>query len=136
MNMQVEEAVAAWLTETNLFNDAVIVRGQYDQEVPNDRVVIYVACENTDSPATALYLASVRIIISSPAVIEDSLEEHNIYCLSLRSALRTASTMAPHFAAVSIDCRGAVLNNWADSQDNNRWLSQANLTIGIVDLLA
>lgn len=136
MNMQVEQAVAMWLADTNLFNDAVILKGQYDDEVPNDKIIIYVACENTDSPAAALYLASVRLIISSPAVIENNIEEHNTYCLALRSALRTASTMVPYFANESIKCCGAILNNWADSQDNQRWLSQANLTIGIVDLLA
>jgi hypothetical protein len=136
MNLPTEQAVAMWLADSGYFNDAIILKGQNDEEVPNDKAVIYVACENTDSPATALYLASVRIIISSPAVIEDSLEDHRVTCLALRAVLRNAATMVTPFASESIACRGAVLNNWADSQDKNRWLSQASLTIGIVDLLA
>lgn len=138
MNLQVEQAVAMWLSDNNPFDSTVILRGQSDQEVPNDRVITYVACETTESPATALYLASVRIILSSPAVMEGSLESHRVYCQALRAILKIASTMVPYFTDESIGCRcvGAVLNNWADSQDNQRWLSEANLTIGLVDLLA
>ena len=136
MNLPTEQAVASWLTASGQFADAVILKGQSDEEVPNDKVVIYVACENTDTSAPSLYLASVRIILSSPAVIDGSLDAHRAICLSLRAILKNAAGMVPYFTNQYLKCCGAVLNNWADSQDNQRWLSQANLTIGIVDLLA
>lgn len=136
MNLPTEQAIAMWLSDNNPFDSAVILKGQSDEEVPNDKVIVYVACENTESSALSLYLASVRIIISSPAVIEDNIEVHRTYCLALRAILKNASGMVPYFANESLGCRGAVLNKWADSQDNQRWLSEASLTIGIVDLLA
>jgi hypothetical protein len=51
---------------------------------------------------------------------------------SLRGTLNDAETMADFFPE-GITCAGASINTWNESQSNDRWMSQVNLTLGMVE---
>lgn len=135
MNTTIEQAIAAWLAALSDFAGIRIHAGQSDEEIPNDRPVIYVVCNSTNSPASSLYSAAVQIVISTPEVIVDNLSVHKSLVASLRAALRETENMADHFPSSTL-CAGAVLNKWDDAQDNGRWTTAADITLGIVDRLA
>jgi len=135
MNTTIEQAIANWLESIAAFAGITIHPGQSDEEIPNDREMIYVVCNNTESPAPSLYSASVQIVISTPELIEGNLAVHKSIVASLRTALREADAMAEYFPD-STRCVGAVLNKWDDAQDSGRWTTAADITLGIVDALA
>lgn len=132
MNLQTEQSVRAWLADLEAFEGIAIHCGQSDEEIPSDEPLITVACEDINTPAATLYIATLRIIVSSPSVIEDSLDSHRSLVASLRSTLADAEDMAEFFPE-SITCAGASINTWNESQSNNRWLSQVNMTLGLVE---
>ena len=135
MNTTIEQAIAAWIASLSAFARIAIHAGQSDEEIPNDIPVIYVVCNNTESPAPSLYSASVQIIISTPEVIVDNLDVHQSLVASMRTALREVDGF-PDFFPASTRCAGAVINKWDDAQDSGRWTTAADLTLGIVDALA
>ena len=135
MNTTIEQAIADWLASLETFAGITIHPGQSDEEIPNDREMIYVVCNGTESPAPSLYSASVQIVISTPELIEGNLAIHKSIVASLRTALREADIMESFFPE-STRCVGAVLNKWDDSQDGGRWTTAADITLGIIDSLA
>ena len=135
MNTTIEQAIAAWLESIAAFDGLTIRDGQSDEEIPNDRIVIYVVCNSTKSPARSLYSAGVQVIISTPEIIQDNWTVHQSLVTSMRTLLREAESMASFFPD-STRCVGAVLNKWDDSQDGGRWTTAADMTLGIVDTLA
>ena len=135
MNVVIEQSVAAWIKADRAFDGVAIHAGQSDQEIPNDYPVIYVVCNNTESPALSLYSANVQIVISTPEIIVGNLSIHESIVESLRELLRTADSMEKNFP-LSARCVGACINKWDDSQDSGRWTTAASLTLGIIDMLA
>lgn len=135
MNTTIEQAIAAWLASVSAFVGITIHAGQSDEEIPNDYPVIYVICNNTESPAHSLYSATAQIIISTPEIITSNLEAHKSLVAGLRALLREADGMASFFPD-STRCVGAAINKWDDSQDGGRWTTAADITLGIVDKLA
>jgi hypothetical protein len=135
MNTTIEQAIAAWLGSLATFAGITIHPGQSDEEIPNDREMIYVVCNNTESPAPSLYSASIQIVISTPELIEGNLVVHKSIVSSLRTALREADGVAAFFPD-STRCVGAALNKWDDAQDSGRWTTAADITLGIIDTLA
>ena len=135
MNTTIEQAIAAWLASVSAFASIAIHAGQSAEEIPNDYPVIYVVCNNTESPAHSLYSAIVQVIISTPEIIEGNLAVHTSLVSSLRDLLREADAMAQFFPD-STCCVGAAINKWDDSQDSGRWTTAADMTLGIVDKLA
>lgn len=132
MNLQVEQSVRDWLASLEAFEGIAIHCGQSDEEIPNDEPLITVACEDINTPALTLYIASVRVIVSSPSVIDGSLDSHRSLVASLRSTLADAEAMA-NFFPEGITCAGASVNTWNESQGGDRWLSQVNLSLGLVE---
>ena len=132
MNLQVEQSVRDWLASLEAFEGIAIHCGQSDEEIPNDEPLITVACEDLNTPAATLYIASVRVIVSSPSVIDGSLDSHRSLVASLRSTLGDAEAMAEFFP-IGITCAGASVNTWNESQGGDRWLSQVIMTLGLVE---
>jgi hypothetical protein len=132
MNLQIEQSVRAWLADQEAFEGIAIHCGQSDEEIPSDAPLITVACEDINTPAATLYIASLRIIVGSPSVIEGSLDSHRSLVASLRATLADAEDMAEFFP-IGITCAGASVNTWNESQGGDRWLSQVNLTLGLVE---
>lgn len=132
MNLQTEQSVRDWLASLEAFEGIAIHCGQSDEEIPSDEPLITVACEDINTPAATLYIASLRIIVGSPSVIEGSLNSHRSLVASLRATLADAEDMAEFFP-IGITCAGASVNTWNESQGGDRWLSQVNLTLGLVE---
>ena len=132
MNLQIEQSVRAWLADQEAFEGIAIHCGQSDEEIPSDAPLITVACEDINTPAATLYIASMRIIVGSPSVIEGSLDTHRSLVASLRATLADAEDMAEFFP-IGITCAGASVNTWNESQGGDRWLSQVNMTLGLVE---
>jgi len=132
MNLLIEQSVRDWLADLEAFEGIAIHCGQSDEEIPNDAPLIMVACEDINAPAPTLYIASVRLIVSTPSVMADALTDHRNLVASLRSTLNDAETMADFFPE-GITCAGASVNTWNESQSNDRWMSQVNLTLGMVE---
>lgn len=135
MNTTIEQAIAAWIASLSAFAGIMIHAGQSDEEIPNDLPVIYVVCNNTTSPALSLYSANVQVIISTPEIIVDNIDVHKSLVDSMRTALREMDGFASFFPA-STHCAGATINKWDDSQDGGRWTTAAELTVGIIDMMA
>jgi len=135
MNTTIEQAIASWIASLSAFAGVLIHAGQSDEEIPNDLPIIYVVCNNTESPAPSLYSSAVQVIISTPEIIADNLDVHKSLIASMRTALREVDGFAAFFPE-STRCVGAVINKWDDSQDSGRWTTAADLTLGIVDMLA
>lgn len=132
MNLQTEQSVRDWLASLEAFEGIAIHCGQSDEEIPSDAPLITVACEDINTPAATLYIASLRIIVGSPSVIDGSLDSHRSLVASLRATLADAEDMAEFFP-IGITCAGASVNTWNESQGGDRWLSQVNLTLGLVE---
>ena len=132
MNLLIEQSVKEWLESDATLNAAIIHCGQSDDEIPNDGPLITVSCEDTSIQAPTLYLATVRLIIASPCVMEDSLSSHRAIVASLRTILKNAATISDYFPA-PLQCVGAAISNIAESQSNQKWLSSISLTVGIVE---
>jgi hypothetical protein len=132
MNLQTEQSVRDWLASLEAFEGIAIHCGQSDDEIPSDEPLITVACEDINTPAATLYIASLRIIIGSPSVIEGSLDSHRSLVANLRATLADAEDMAEFFP-IGITCAGASVNTWNESQGGDRWLSQVNMTLGLVE---
>ena len=132
MNLQTEQSVRDWLASLEAFEGIAIHCGQSDEEIPSDEPLITVACEDINTPAATLYIASLRIIVGSPSVIDGSLDSHRSLVASLRATLADAEDMAEFFP-IGITCAGASVNTWNESQGGDRWLSQVNLTLGLVE---
>lgn len=135
MNTTIEQAIAAWLASLAAFTSIPIHAGQSDEEIPNETPVIYVVCNSTSSPAPSLYSASVQVVISTPELIAGNLAVHQAIVAHLRTAFREADAIA-YFFPPATPCAGAVLHKWDDSQENGRWTTAADITLGIVDRLA
>lgn len=135
MNTTVEQAIAAWLESLATFAGITIHPGQSDEEIPNDREMIYVVCNSTQSPAPSRYYASVQIVITTPEIIEGNLAVHTSLVSAMRTALREGNGFGSFFPD-STRCSGAVINKWDDSQDSGRWTTSADITLGIKDMLA
>lgn len=132
MNLQIEQSVRDWLASLEAFEGIAIHCGQSDEEIPSDAPLITVACEDINTPAATLYIATLRIIVGSPSIIEGSLDSHRSLVASLRATLADAEDMAEFFP-IGITCAGASVNTWNESQGGDRWLSQVNLTLGLVE---
>jgi hypothetical protein len=135
MNTTIEKAFAEWLASFSGFEGINIHPGQSDEEIPNDEAIVYIVCNSTNSPASSLYIASVQIVISTPEVIEGNIEVHKGIVESLRTAFRQAELLSSFFPS-TIVCMGSVLNKWDDAQNDGRWTTAADITVGIVDRLA
>ncbi|MFZ9905452.1 MAG: hypothetical protein ACO3GE_08620 [Steroidobacteraceae bacterium] len=133
MNLQIEQSVSDWLASLEAFEGIAIHCGQSDQEIPNDEPLIMVACEDINNPAPTLVSASVRVIVSTPSVIADSFNDHRNLVASLRNALNNDIGTLPEYSSYLL-IAGAAVNGWNESQSNDRWLSQVNLTLGMVEL--
>ena len=132
MNMEIETAVAAWIGSISDLMGMAIHPGQTDEEIPNDEPVIFVACDSAAATAPSLYIASVKIIISSPVVITGSLAAHKAAVAILRSSISDSAAIANQFAQ-PLSCRGGSMSGWDDSRTQTHWTTEITLTLGIVD---
>lgn len=132
MNTTIERAIAAWLKSLAAFANVAIHAGQSEEEIPNDYPVIYVVCSGSDSPASLLYVSNVSVVISTPEIIEEGLLQHDQIVADMRAALKDLQAV-PSFFPPAYTCAGVDLNRWDDQQEDGRWTTAAELTVGVID---
>lgn len=132
MNTTIERAIAAWLKSLTAFASVAIHAGQSEEEIPNDYPVIYVVCSGSDSPASLLYVSNVSVVISTPEVIEEGLLQHDQIVADMRAALKDLQAI-PSFFPPAYTCAGVELNKWDDQQEDGRWTTASELTVGVID---
>jgi hypothetical protein len=133
MNITIEQAIKSWLEDSTELAGQTILCGQSDEEVPNDAPFVMIDCNDTRADSPALYVATIRILVSSPCVMENSLTDHRATVANLRELLKIADGMASYFPA-NLVYKGIAINGWNDSQGDERWVSAVNLVIGLVDV--
>jgi len=132
MTLEIQNAVANYLHDLPELEGVGIHTSSDDKEIPGDMPVIVVACDNADSPVEGLYRATLQITLSTPAVIEDSLETHRSLAASLRAAASLSGVSA--FFPQSLIFSGRHLSSWSESRENDRLHTTAELVIGIREI--
>ena len=131
MNLEIENAIAAWLRSLPEFDGIAIHTGQSSDTIPNDQPVIVVGVDTTDVIALSLYKITASVVLVTPSILDGSLELHSSLSSSLRSCLISAATLGAAFPA-GMMLAGAVLSSLSESRQSDRWLNTASLTLGVV----
>lgn len=77
-----------------------------------------------------LFIATVRLIISTPCIINGNLEEHRSLYNALRNQLKDADPITSFFPSY-LNCINASIVSIAESQSNQKWLSSITIALGI-----
>jgi hypothetical protein len=133
MNLAIEQSIQSWLIQKiSPFTNAVIHCGQSDEEIKNDQQMLVVSCEETQMQSPTLYIATVRLIISTPC-INGNLEEHRALYNILRLQLKNADPITSFFPSY-LECINASIVSIAESQSNQKWLSSITIAFGIEEI--
>ena len=132
MNIGVETSLAAWLRATPAFDGIPVHTGQSSDPIPNDQPVLIVGVESTEAIVRGLYKVTASIVLATPSVVEAALETHAALASSLKTSLLAADQLADSFAA-PLTLAGADLRIWSESQQDGRWITTAQLTLGLVE---
>lgn len=131
MNLEVESSLAAWLRATPAFDGLAVHTGQSSDPIPGDQPVLIVGVENTELIAAGFYSVTASIVLATPCILEGSLDNHSALSAALRDSLLAADNLATSFPD-SLQLAGADLRTITETQQNDRWLTTAALTLGLV----
>ena len=131
MNLEIETALAAWLRAQPAFDGVPVHTGQSADTIPGDAPSVIVACEQAEPVVMGLYRATVRIVFSTPAVLD--LDLHRQAAASLKTAILSPDDL-PDFFPQNIHLAGAVLTNMSESVASDRWITAAELVLGLSEI--
>lgn len=131
MNIEIETALAAWLRSLPEFDGIAIHTGQSSDVIPGDAPSVIAACEQAAPVVMGLYRATVHIVFSTPAVLD--LDLHRQAAISLKTAILSPDDM-PDFFPQNIHLAGAVLTNMSESVASDRWITSAELVLGLSEI--
>lgn len=131
MNIDIETSLAAWLRSLPAFDGVPVHTGQSADPIPADQPVLIVGVDSTEVLTGNLYKTTASVVLATPAIQEGALEAHSPLSSALRNSLLTATLMDAAFPP-SITLAGAVLTAISESRDSDRWLTTANLTLGLI----
>lgn len=133
MNSALELAIRDWLLTDPDLADIVILTGQSAETIPADQTVVFVSCENTDTLALKHYKVRAQLIVSTPAVIEDSLTAHQGISGAVKASLLSIAGLVS-FLPSSLILAGADLNAFSDSIGSERWTTTADLSLAVIEI--
>lgn len=133
MNSALELAIRDWLLTDPDLADIVILTGQSAETIPADQTVVFVSCENTDTLALRHYKVRAQLIVSTPAVIEDSLTAHQGISGAVKASLLSIAGLVS-FLPSSLILAGADLNSFSDSIGSERWTTTADLSLAVIEI--
>jgi hypothetical protein len=133
MNAALESAIRDWLLADPDLADIVILAGQSAETIPGDQPVVFVSCENTDTLALRHYKVRAQLIVSTPAVIEDSLAAHQVISGAVKSSLLTIAGLVAYLPSGLI-LAGADLNSFSDSIGSERFTTTADLSLAVIEI--
>lgn len=131
MNLEIETALSAWLRSLPEFDGIAVHTGQSSDAIPGDAPSVIAACEQAEPVVMGLYRATVRIVFSTPSVLELDLHRHA--AASLKSAILSPDDL-PDFFPTNIHLAGAVLTNMSESVASDRWITSAELVLGLSEI--
>ena len=131
MNLEIENAIAAWLRSLPEFDGIAIHTGQSADTIPGDAPSVIAACEQAEPVVMGLYRATVRIVFSTPAVLD--LDLHRQSAAALKTAILSPDDL-PEFFAENVHLAGAVLTNMSESVASDRWITSAELVLGLSEI--
>lgn len=132
MNLEVESSLAAWLRSQAAFDGVAVHTGQNNEEIPGDQPVLIVSCDNAESPVSGLYRATVNLTLSTPVVVDGSMDLHR----SLASSLRAAGSLAgvASFFPSSLVFSGSHLSSVAEARENDRLHTTCEIILGVREI--
>jgi hypothetical protein len=133
MNAALELAIRDWLLADPDLADITILTGQSAETIPGDQTVVFVSCENTDTLALKHYKVRAQLIVSTPAVIEDSLAAHQGISGSVKSSLLSIAGLVAYLPSGLI-LAGADLNSFSDSIGSERFTTTADLSLAVIEI--
>lgn len=133
MNAIIENSLRDWLNSTADFADSAIHTGQSSETIPGDQPVIFVACETVEPVAMGYYKFTAQIIVSTPCVIEESLTAHQALSDALKAEIYDIAPLV-NFLPQTMHIAGVTLNSFGQSQSNERWVTTADIVIGIIEI--
>ena len=133
MNSALELAIRDWLLSDPALADIMILTGQSAETIPGDQTVVFVSCENTDTLALKHYKIRTQLIVSTPAVIEDSLAAHQGIAGTVKASLLSIAGLVS-FLPSSLILAGADLNSFSDSIGSERWTTTADLSLAVIEI--
>jgi hypothetical protein len=133
MNAALESAIRDWLLADPDLADLTILTGQSPEIIPGDQPVVFVSCENTDTLALRHYKVRAQLIVSTPAVIEDSLAAHQGISGAVKASLLSIAGLVAYLPSGLI-LAGADLNSFGDSIGSERWTTTADLSLAVIEI--
>jgi hypothetical protein len=133
MNAALELAIRDWLLADPDLADITILTGQSPEIIPGDQPVIFVSCENTDTLALKHYKVRAQLIVSTPAVIEDSLSAHQGISGAVKASLLSIAGLVAYLPSGLI-LAGADLNSFGDSIGSERFTTTADLSLAVIEI--
>jgi hypothetical protein len=131
MNLEIETALSSWLRSLPEFDGIAIHTGQSSDEIPGDGPSVIAACEQAEPVVMGLYRATVRIVFSTPAMLD--LDLHRQSAAALKTAILSPDDL-PEFFPENIHLAGAVLTSMSESVASDRWITSAELVLGLSEI--
>lgn len=133
MTLEVQHALASLFRAADEFEGIAIHASSDDKEIPGDGSAIVVACDTAESPVAGLYRATVQIVLSTPCLLQDGLETHRTLASVLRQQLGDLAQLSEHLPE-TLAYSGRHLSSWADSREDERWITTAELVVGVREI--
>lgn len=133
MTLEIQHALAALFRTAEAFDGLAIHASSDDQEIPGDQSALVVACDTAESPVAGLYRATVQITLSTPCILQDGLEAHRALATVLRQQLGDLARLSTHLPE-TLAYSGRHLSQWNDSREDDRWLTTAELAVGVREI--
>lgn len=129
----IEKSIIDYFSEQTGLTGVIFRQSVEIDDLPEDRSVIIVTALSSENVAANLYKYSIQIDLATPYAPMDLKTEH----LQLTNALRTAAyaidnvELGTKFTANSLDFRGQSVNSTARSVENERYIYQVSMILGI-----
>jgi hypothetical protein len=133
MSLEVQHALASLFRAADEFDGIAIHASSDDKEIPGDQPAVVVVCDTAESPVAGLYRATVQITLSTPCLLQDGLETHRTLASVLRQQLGDLAQLSTHLPE-TLAYSGRHLTSWSDSREDERWLTTAELVLGIREI--
>lgn len=133
MTLEVQHALASLFRAAQEFEGVAIHASSDEKEIPGDQPALVVVCDTAESPVAGLYRATVQITLSTPCLLPEGLETHRVLATMLRQLLGDIAQLSEHLPE-TLAYSGRHLTSWSDSREDERWLTTAELVLGIREI--
>ncbi len=133
MTLEVQHALASLFRAAEELEGVAIHASSDDKEIPGDQPALVVVCDTAESPVAGLYRATVQVTLSTPCLLQEGLETHRTLSTMLRQLLGDIAQLSTYLPA-TLAYSGRYLSSWSDSREDERWITTAELVIGVREI--